>query len=112
LQTIPKSLAVQQLHYEKGLALLVFADIIDGTDMRMIDARCSSCFSPESFQRRWIGWQDFRQELDCHFASEADVFRAVDHAHASTAQMRNNSVVRNGTADHRFAGSIAQAVAG
>jgi hypothetical protein len=52
------------------------------------------------------------QELERYIAPESDVFRAEDHAHASTAKMRNDSVMRDGTADHRFGGSIAQVMAG
>jgi hypothetical protein len=48
------------------------------------------------------------QEFERYLASQPDVFRAVDHAHASAAEMRDDSVMRDGTADHRFAGSIAQ----
>jgi hypothetical protein len=93
------------------MALLVFTDIVNSADMRMIDARCSARFSPESFKGNGIRCKVIGQELESYFASQPDIFRAVDHAHASTAEMRDDSVMGDGTAEHRFAGSIAQAVA-
>jgi hypothetical protein len=48
------------------------------------------------------------QELERYITSQPDIFGVVDHAHASTTQVRDDSVMRDGTADHQFAGSIAQ----
>jgi hypothetical protein len=60
-QPMFKRFALEQLHHEKWLAL-VFADIVDSTDVRMIDARRAARFSPESLENRGIGRQVLRQQ--------------------------------------------------
>jgi hypothetical protein len=45
------------------MALLVFTDIVNGADVRVIDARSRACFSPKSFERHGIGRKMIGQEL-------------------------------------------------
>jgi hypothetical protein len=85
LQTILESLAFQQLHNKKRMALLVFADVMNGADMRVIDARGGARFSAESLESNGTGYQMVGQKLECYITSKPDVFRAIDHAHTSTA---------------------------
>jgi hypothetical protein len=87
------------------MALLVFTDIVDSTDMRVIDARGCAGFSAKSFESDGIGRKMVGQELQSYVTSQPDIFGAIDHAHASAAQVRNDSVMGDGTAEHRFAGS-------
>jgi hypothetical protein len=49
----------------------MFADIVSRADMRMIDARCAACFSPESLEGYRIGYQPVGQQLQCYFAAQA-----------------------------------------
>jgi hypothetical protein len=71
----------------------------------MIDARRAARFSPKSLEGGGIGRQVLRQQLQRHFAAQANVFRAVDDPHASPAKMLNDSIMRNGAAEHGLAGA-------
>jgi hypothetical protein len=46
-----------------------------------------------------------RQKLQRHFAAQANILRAEDDTHASPAKMLNDSIMRNGTAEHGLAGA-------
>jgi hypothetical protein len=83
----------------------VFADVVNGTDMRVIDARGAACFSPESLECCGVGCQMLRQQLQCYFSAQAHIFRAEDDPHASPAKMLNDAIMRNGTAEHGLAGA-------
>ena len=45
-----------------------------------------------------------RQELERDMATQVDVLGFVHHAHPSPAQLREDTVVRDGLADHGLAG--------
>jgi hypothetical protein len=56
-----KRFAFEPLHDKERLSL-VFADVLNGADVRMIDARRAARFSPESLENRGIGRQVLRQQ--------------------------------------------------
>jgi hypothetical protein len=45
------------------------------------------------------------QELERYITSKPNVFCPEDHAHTSASEMRENPVMRDGTADHRVDGA-------
>src|SRR6185503_1295003 len=55
----------------------------------------------EAPERRLVGQEPRRQELERHVAAELDVVRAVDHPHAASAQLGLDAIARDGLADHR-----------
>jgi hypothetical protein len=96
--------ALEQLHDKERLSL-VFADVMNGADVGMIDARSAVCFSPESLEGGWIRCQVLRQQLQRYFPAQTNILRAVDDPHASPAKMLNDSIMRNSTAEHGLAGA-------
>src|SRR5690242_4049176 len=79
LETIRKRFSRQQLHGEKEVAVL-FVDLVDLADVRMIDAGRGARFSPEAPTGRFIAAQR-RHRLEGDRAPEPLVTRLVDDAH-------------------------------
>jgi hypothetical protein len=60
----------------------------------------AACFSPKSLERARVGRQVLWQQLQRDFTAQANIFRAEHYTHASPAKMLNDSIMRNGTAEH------------
>ena len=92
-------LPFEQLHHEELLPL-VFADVIDRADVRVIQRRRRPSLALKALHGRRVPRQFRRQELDSHLPAEADIFAAVHDAHAASAQLFEDPVVRDGLAKH------------
>src|SRR5664279_2050384 len=66
----------------------------------MLQGGGSARLSPKTLQPLWVLGHTVRQELERHEASELSIFSFVDDAHAPTAQLLDDAVVRDGFADH------------
>jgi hypothetical protein len=91
--------AVEKFHGNERL-LAVLADFIDGANVRMIEGRGSASLAAETLHRLRIARHFVGKEFEGDEAAEVGVFRLVDDAHAATAQLLDNSVMRDGLADH------------
>jgi len=83
--------AFQALHDEEVGAVLL-ADVEERADVRMVEAGDGTSFALESFAQLGPVGQMIRQDLDGHGAVEAGVACAIDFAHPSRAQRRENLV--------------------
>src|ERR1700724_1624752 len=90
---------IEKLHHDEGLAFTL-ADFVDGTDVGMIQGRRGTSLPAETFERMRVSGNIFRQELQGDEATKLRVPGLVNHAHAATAELFNNAVVRDGLADH------------
>ena len=93
-------LAFEEFHHEEGVAL-IFADIVDGADVGIVQRGGGAGFAAEAFQSLRIAGSLIREKFDGHGAAEADVFGFVDDAHAATADFFDDAVVGNRASDHR-----------
>ncbi len=82
--------AFDDLHYE-----IVGADVVQGADVRVIEGSDGSGFALESLGEAVGG------NLDRDFASEARIAGAIDLAHATRADERENLVRTEFLADGR-----------
>ena len=89
----------EQLHHEELLPV-VFADVIDRADVRVIQRRRRTSLALKALRRRRVPQQLRRQELDGHLPAEADIFAAVHDAHATPAKALEDPVMRDGLAKH------------
>src|SRR5262249_16841477 len=93
LKTIRQRGAFDEFHYQVVNAVLV-TDVIEGTDVRMIQARHRSSLTFESLMElgvcREVIWQDF----DRHRPIETSVTRAIDFSHPARAE-RGEDFVRS-----------------
>jgi len=94
-----ESLAVEELHHHEGAGVL-FADVLDGANIGMIQRRSGLRLPPETSQGCWIAGQLLGKELDGDEAIKAAVFRFVNDAHSATAKSFNNAVMRDELVDH------------
>jgi len=60
--------------------------LVNGKNVGMIQDRCGTGFLLEAAQAVGIGGQRLRQNLDGNFAVRPSVMRAIDFAHAASAQ--------------------------
>ncbi len=91
--------AVQKLHGDEGMAVL-FANVVDGADIGMVQGGSGLGFALKTSESVGIAGNVFGQELESNEAVKAGVFGFVNHAHAATAELLDDAVVRNGLADH------------
>jgi len=88
---LPKRLPLQKLRDHIGLPAMR-PDVVDREDVGMVQGRGRPSLLLESAQPVGIGGEGAGQDLDRHLAPEARVPGAIDLAHASGAQWRNDLV--------------------
>jgi hypothetical protein len=86
----------------------VFADVVNGADIRMIQSGSSASLAPEAFQgllpeRRLLRVPvlaehkarrcSLRQKLQSHEPAQPRVLGLVDHPHPAATQLLQNAVV-------------------
>jgi hypothetical protein len=69
-------------------------------DVRMIQRRGRLCLALEAFQRLRIARQVWRQKLHRYMPVQTQIFRFIDDAHTTAAQLMQDFVMRNGRSDH------------
>ncbi len=84
--------------YEAVIALL--PDLVDSADILMIESGGGFGFSQQTLFGvligRDFGWEEFNRD----FPVEPLVLSQVDLAHATTPELLDDAVVRDGLADH------------
>ena len=90
--------AIQKLHGNESLAAF-FADVIDGTNVGMIQSRGGLRFALKARQHLGISGHLVGQEFQGHKAVQSRVLCLVHHSHAAAAQPFQNAVVRDGLPD-------------
>ena len=85
------------LHHDEGAAGL-FADVINRTDIRVIQRRGSFGFAAEAFEGMRIVGKIVRKEFEGDRTVEACVLGFINHTH-SAAYLRNDAGVGNGVPD-------------
>jgi hypothetical protein len=96
---VSQGLTIEELHRNKRL-IVVLADLIDGTDIGVVQGGRGLGFTLEPVQCLAIAGKFFWQELQRDKAMQSCVFGLIDHAHPATAEFFEDAVVRNGLADH------------
>ena len=98
------SLALQILNHDEGLAL-VFSDVINRADIRVIEGGSCLRFTLEPFQGLSILGEFLREELQGDGALELGVRGLVHHAHAPAAELLQDAIVADSRATHEEATS-------
>ena len=84
--------AVEKFHCDKGLAVLL-ANIVNGTDIRMIERGGGLRFALKTSERLGIKGNFWGKEFQRDESVKAGVFGFVDNAHATTAEFFDDAVV-------------------
>jgi hypothetical protein len=95
VQTLAKLLAFEQLGYDERRAL-VFADIINGKNIWMVESRGRLSFLLETPQTIFIVGKISREQFDSHLTIKPRIVRAIHFAHSACADLRDDAVMRQG----------------
>src|SRR6266550_2907000 len=90
--------AIEKLHGDEGLTV-VFTNVVDCADVRMIQCRGSLCFALETGQCLSVSGNLLRQELQCDETMEPSVLSLIYNPHATAAQLLDYSIMGDGLAD-------------
>ena len=99
LDAILQRRALQAFHNDEK-PVLVFADVVDGADVGMIQRGRRARFPLKSFARLRILCQFLGKELQGHAPAEALVFRLIHNAHSAAAQLSYNAVMGDCLFEH------------
>src|SRR5262245_8332421 len=91
-QPLFERFALEELHDDERLALLCFANVVDGTDVRVVQRGDRPCFTLKPLARDLGAGQLSRQQLDRDLAFESRVARPIDFAHAAGADAGDDLV--------------------
>jgi hypothetical protein len=92
-------LAFETLHGNEGFAMFL-ADVINRADIRVIQRGCRLGFAAEPAEGLSIIGEVRREKLQGDEAVQARVLRFVHDTHASTAELLDDAVMRDGPTDH------------
>src|SRR5262249_9408318 len=91
--------ALQKLHGDESLPLL-FADVVDGADVGVIQRRCGPGFALKTRQGLRIKAELGREKLKGYGALQACIHRLVDNTHPPVADFFDDLVMRNRLVNH------------
>ena len=94
-----QGLAFKVLHNDEGSPILL-SDIVDGTDVRMVETGSSLSFATKTRKKVLVGSDVLRKKLQGDAATERCILGLENDTHAAAAQPLQNAVVRDGLSDH------------
>jgi hypothetical protein len=94
-----KRSAFHEFHDDEGAAV-VLLDVVDGTDVGMIESGGRASFALEALERLRILGHIVGKKFERDEAAEAGVLGFVHHTHAAATQLFLDTVVGDGLVDH------------
>src|ERR1035437_9646085 len=101
IDPVPERLPFQQLHRDEG-SPIGLVNLVDRADVRMVQRGRSLGFPLETAEGLRVVGEVVVKELQGDVTTELEVFRLVDYAHPSAAELLNDAVVRDGLVDHEW----------
>ena len=101
--TLLQRFAAKHLHRDEGVAFEL-VDLIDGTDVRVIQRGCGLRFALELPDRGRVGCKVVGDELERDGPSKTRIVGFVDDPHPSGAQKLDHVIPRNCPANHACTG--------
>jgi hypothetical protein len=92
--------AFQKFHGDERMPVL-FADVVDGADIGMIQRGGGLGLALKTCQRARIARNFRREKLEGHEAVQPRVLGLINHAHSATAELLQNAIVGDSLADER-----------
>src|SRR5215467_3415096 len=93
IDQMPKSLSLQQFHCDEG-SLIGLVNLVDRADVRVIQRGGSLGFPLETAKSLCIVGKIIGKEFQSHMATELNVLSLIDDAHASSADLSEDAVMR------------------
>jgi hypothetical protein len=81
---------------------VLFADVVDSADVRVIEGGCFLSLAAESFQSGGVVKHFGREEFQTHSPMEARVLGFVNDTHPAAPEFFEDAVMRNGLPDQRL----------
>src|SRR5580658_7478119 len=103
--------SVEKLHRNKRLTV-VFPNLIDGANIRMVKSGGSLCLTLEAAQRLRVWRVTVGKELQGNEAVKLGVFSFIDDAHPTASEAFKDAVVGDGLAGERVRALHAQHMLG
>ena len=85
VEQLAQALAIDELHHH-GLATLMLEHVMNGDDIRVVEARCSDCLAPEAFRNDFVRSQCRLEPLDCDLPVQREVDGEPDLGHTTLSQ--------------------------
>src|ERR1700687_297864 len=98
--TMLECLSFEKLHDNETLAV-VFVNVINGADMRMIQRRSCSRFAAEALNSRMVLGKALGKKFQADVAAETNVLGLIHDPHSASAQLFQNAVMGDGSPGHR-----------
>ena len=92
-------LSLERFHDDERTAG-VLVNLVDRADVTVIQGRRGARFAAKALERDRIRGGAGRQELDRDLPPQAQVFGAIDDAHAARAELGGHAIVRDRLANH------------
>jgi hypothetical protein len=92
-------LAIEKFHGDEGVAFM-FGDFIDGTNVWMIERGSGLGFTLEAAESLGVRRESFGKEFQGDETVKLGVLGLIYNTHASTTELLDDLVVRNGLANH------------
>ena len=96
---VEKGLAFHPLHHDERLAV-VFTDVVHRADVGVVQRGGGTRFDAKPFHGMSISHEVFWNEFESNLAPKAGVVSAVNDAHTAGAELVDDTIMRNGFADH------------
>jgi len=93
-----EGLTVKKLHGDEGAAVL-FANVVDGANIGMVERGSSFGFAPEAFESLAVLRGRFGQKFQSNETIKAGVLGLENHTHAASSKLAEDAVVGKGLAD-------------
>src|ERR1700692_1054453 len=94
-----ESLALEQLHRDE-MPSAVLSDLVDRADIRVVQSGCGARFALKTIERQRVLFRLRGEEFEGNVTAEVDVLGLVDDPHPPASQLREDTVVRDGLANH------------
>jgi hypothetical protein len=95
-----QGLAGKALHHDEGVAV-GFVNLVNRADVGVVESGSGAGFSLESLKGLIVPHQVGWEKLDSNIPAQAEIHGAVDHSHATAAEMFLNPVVGDDFANHK-----------
>jgi hypothetical protein len=106
-----QGLAFKVLHNDEGSPILL-SDIVDGTDVRMVETGSSLSFATKTRKKVLVGSDVLRKKLQGDKSAETSVFSLENNPHTPATKLLDDSVVGDCLANHRQVADVASAILG
>src|SRR5262249_11747627 len=105
-QALAQRLSLEKLHHDE-LTAFVFSDVVDGTDVRVVQARGGARLALKTLDGDDIGGRILGQKFQGHHAAETAVPRLVDDSHPTASHLFEDVVVGHRLSEHAEEASAA-----